>query len=78
MSHVRTPNSFHSHKCANCGEARLSLRIPRGWWILVNGELACSVRCKDEAHEAYEADRLAKAFAELREQQRREELGIAQ
>ena len=73
--HMSRPHTF---RCANCREVVAAERIPHGWWVLVNGELACSERCRDRAHFAQEQQRREAAFAYLREQQRRERLGIAQ
>lgn len=67
----------HVYRCANCREVKFSERFPKGWWVMANGEVTCSTKCRDRAYFAREQERVQKAFAYLREQQRREELGMA-
>lgn len=73
MADTKRPDEVTWFRCCNCKELRISRRVPKGWWVMVSGELTCSVRCSHEAHERWKVERMEAAFEALRKQQELEE-----
>ena len=69
MADTKRPDEVTWFRCCNCKELRISKRVPRGWWVMVSGELACSSKCAREAHEAWKHEQIEAMFDALRQQQ---------